>query len=258
MVKGLYTAFTGMVNSQKRLDVVSNNIANSQTYGYKKEGCTTQSFDAMYAIKIKDRTVGHLNENVGSVSLGVKIGETYRNFEQGAFITTEAKYDFALSGKGFFNIEFTDKQGNTSVMYTRDGSFQLDKDGYLLTKDGDYVLGASGGPIVIPTNTTQVAVDELGNITADGEYIDAFALTDFEDYNYLEKYGENMFRAVDGATETDEVEARVNQGYVEASNINPVQEMVEMITIAREYESGQKVINSIDEMLGRMIDISEI
>jgi flagellar basal-body rod protein FlgG len=67
-----------------------------------------------------------------------------------------------------------------------------------------------------------------------------------------------MFRAVDGATETDEVEARVNQGYVEASNINPVQEMVEMITIAREYESGQKVINSIDEMLGRMIDISEI
>ena len=75
MVKGLYTGYTGMVNSQKRLDVISNNLANATTTGFKAEGCTTQAFDSMYAIKIKDATVGHLNQNIGSVSLGAKIGE---------------------------------------------------------------------------------------------------------------------------------------------------------------------------------------
>lgn len=72
MVRGLYTAYTGMVNSQHRLDVVSNNLANATTTGYKKEGCTTQSFDAVYGIKIKDATVGHVNQNIGKLSLGAK------------------------------------------------------------------------------------------------------------------------------------------------------------------------------------------
>ena len=107
MVKGLYTAYTGMVNSQKRLDVVSNNLANATTTGYKKEGLTTKSFDEMMGIKIKDLTVGHLNQPIGNLSLGAKIGESYRDWSQGSFISTESTYDFALSGKGFFNISFT-------------------------------------------------------------------------------------------------------------------------------------------------------
>ena len=76
MVKGLYTTYTGLVNSQHRMDIVSNNLANSTTTGYKKEGCTTQSFDSVYGIKVKDLTVGHLNQNIGELSLGAKIGET--------------------------------------------------------------------------------------------------------------------------------------------------------------------------------------
>ena len=83
MVKGLYTAYTGMVNSQKRLDVVSNNLANATTTGYKKEGLTTKSFDEMMGIKIKDLTVGHLNQPIGNLSLGAKIGESYRDWSQG-------------------------------------------------------------------------------------------------------------------------------------------------------------------------------
>ena len=257
MVKGLYTAYTGMVNSQHRLDVVSNNLANATTTGFKKEGCTTQSFDSVYGIKVKDLTVGHLNQNIGTLSLGAKIGGTYRNWDQGSFITTGNTYDFALSGKGFFNISFTNKAGETSTMYTRDGAFQMNSEGYLVTKDGDYVLGQNG-PIQLPTNIDELTVETTGEIYADGVYIDTFQLTDFEDYNYLEMYGENLFRAVEGATETDTVTAAVNQGYKEASNINVVSEMVEMITIAREYESGQKVINAIDEMLGKTVTISEL
>ncbi len=106
MVKGLYTGYTGMVNSQKRLDVISNNLANATTTGFKAEGCTTQAFDSMYAIKIKDATVGHLNQNIGSVSLGAKIGETYRNWEQGSLQATNNTYDFALAGQGFISVNF--------------------------------------------------------------------------------------------------------------------------------------------------------
>lgn len=256
MVKGLYTSYTGMVNQQYRLDVVSNNLANATTTGFKKEGCTTQSFDSVYGIKIKDATVGHLNQNIGKMSLGAKIGETYRSWNQGSLISTGSNYDFALSGNGFFNISFTNKLGETTTMYTRDGSFQMNAEGYLVTKDGDYVLGESG-PIQLPTNISELTVEATGEIYADGQYIDTFALTDFEDYDYLEMYGENLFIAVEGATETD-TPVTVTQGYLEASNINVVSEMVDMITIAREYESGQKVMNAIDEMLGRMVNISEI
>ena len=148
MVKGLYTSYTGMVNQQYRLDVVSNNLANATTTGFKKEGCTTQSFDEMYGIKIKDATVGHLNQQIGTLSLGAKIGETYRSWNQGSLISTGSNYDFALSGQGFFNISFTNKAGETTTMYTRDGSFQMNSEGYLVTKDGDFVLG-EGGPIQI-------------------------------------------------------------------------------------------------------------
>ena len=256
MVRGLYTAYTGMVNSQKRMDVVSNNLANATTTGYKKEGLTTQSFDEMYALKIKDLTVGHLNENIGSLSLGAKIGESYRDWSQGSFVSTENNYDFALSGKGFFNISFTNKAGETSTMYSRDGSFQMNQEGYLVTKDGDFVLGESG-PIQLPTNIDKLEVQPTGEIYADGVYVDTFVLTDFEDYNYLEAYGENLYRAVDGATQTD-CTATVNQGYTEASNINVVSEMVEMITISRAYESNQKVIQTIDTSLEKSVNLGKL
>jgi flagellar basal-body rod protein FlgG len=142
-------------------------------------------------------------------------------------------------------------------MYSRDGSFQMNQEGYLVTKDGDFVLGESGSPIQLPTDIDTLEVQQNGEIYADGVYVDTFALTDFEDYNYIEAFGENLYRTVDGATET-ECTATVNQGYTEASNMNVVSEMVEMISIAREYESGQKVINAVDEMLGKMVSISEL
>lgn len=257
MVRGLYTAYTGLVNQQKRLDVVSNNLANATTTGFKKEGVTTQSFDSVYGIKIKDATVGYMNQNIGSMSLGAKIGETYRSWDQGSLRNTNSNYDFALSGKGFFSISFTNKAGETSTLYTRDGSFQMNQEGYLVTKDGDYVLGESGDPILLPTDASQLSVDSTGAIYADGQYVDTFGIVDFEDYDYIEAYGENLYRAVDGAV-TKDSDAVVNQGYIEASNINVVTEMVDMINIAREYESNQKIVNAVDDMLGKMVSISEL
>ena len=218
---------------------------------------TTQSFDSVYGIKVKDETVGYMNQNIGKMSLGVKIGETYRSWDQGSLKNTESSYDFALAGDGFFSISFTNKAGETSTLYTRDGSFQMNSEGYLVTKDGDYVLGDSGDPIVLPTDISKLTVDSTGRIYADGQYVDTFGIVDFEDYNYIEAYGENLYRAVDGATFKDST-ASVNQGYLETSNINVVSEMVDMINIAREFESNQKIVNSIDEMLGKMVSISEL
>ena len=257
MVKGLYTAYSGLTVQQKRLDVVSNNLANATTTGYKKEGLTTQSFKDVYGIKVKDETVGYINQNIGTLNLGAKVGESFRSWDQGSFQNTGNTFDFALSGSGLFSISFTNKAGETSTLYTRDGSFQMNREGYLVTKDGDYVLGEGGNPIQLPTDVSQLTVDSTGGIYADGQYVDTFGIVDFEDYNYIEAYGENLYRAVDGAVTTDST-AAVNQGYIESSNINVVTEMVDMINISREYESNQKIVNAIDEMLGKMVGISEL
>ncbi len=257
MVRGLYTAYTGMINQQARLDVVSNNLANATTAGFKKEGSTSQSFDSVLAIKIRDGSEGYVDRSIGPMNLGVKIGETYTDFSQGSFKSTGATYDVAISNKGFFAISYTNRAGEEQTMYTRDGSFTLNKDGCLVTKDGDFVLG-QGGPIMIPTNTASVAIDELGQIWADNVYVDKLSLVDFEDYNYLEKYGENLYIAVDGAQMKDATDATISQGYLEMSNVNVVSEMVEMINISRAYESNQKLITSIDETLGKAVTIGQV
>ena len=167
MVRGLYTAYTAMRNEQHRLDTITNNLANSSTTGYKREGATAQAFDDVFMTKLKDGSEGYVDRRVGTMSLGVKIGENYTDYTQGSFKTTENTFDFAIGGEGFFNISYTNKAGRDYTMYSRDGSFALDKDGYLVTKDGDFVLGQSG-KIQIST-TSDVVVDTMGNIYANGE-----------------------------------------------------------------------------------------
>ena len=252
MVRGLYTAYTGMINQQKRLDTVTNNLANASTTGFKREGLTSKSFDQMLTVKLNDLSVPYLNEGIGKMSLGVKIGENYTDYSQGSFKETGNTYDLALAGNGFFTISYTDKKGNTSEKYTRDGEFTMDSEGYLRTLEGDYVQG-EGGNIIIPVETSEVSIRDNGDIYADGEYVDSLRIVDFEDYNNIEKFGENLYNVVDGATETEST-AAVKQGYLEMSNINVVKEMVEMITISRAYESNQKLIQTEDDMLDKSVN----
>lgn len=247
MVRGLYTAYTGMLNQQKKMDTLSNNLANADTTGYKKEGVTAKTFETQLAIKVKDGSNAYIDQQIGTLNLGVKIGENYTDYSQGSYRSTGNTYDLALSGNGFFNISFMNKAGEQSVKYTRDGNFTIDNEGALRTQDGDYVLGESG-EIYIPENATDVSINKLGEIYADGEYVDTIKITDFEDYNYLKKYGENMYDAVDGAIEK-EADATIDQGYLEQSNINVVTEMVNMISLSRTYEANQKLIQTMDDAL---------
>lgn len=259
MVKGLYTAFTGMVNEQKRLDVLSNNLANADTNGYKKEGTTSQTFADELAIRIKDTSYYGMQKNLGTMSMGVHIGETYTDYSQGSYKVTDNQTDFAINGDGFFAISYTDKAGNTSVKYTRDGAFIVNSQGYLVTKDGDFVLNQNGATNTDPNARIQVnpnlpiVVTADGGIYQDDVLVGEIGLIDFEDYDYIAKFGENMYDMVDGATLV-ETEATIDQGCLEASNVNVVSEMVNLITISRAYQAGQKVINAVDETLDKAVN----
>ena len=264
MVKGLYTAYTGMINEQYRMDVLTKNLANAATVGFKKEGATSQSFDQVLAYKIKDTTEASQVRPLGRMSLGVKVGEHYTDYSQGSLRETGNVYDLAISGTGFFSIEFTNKAGKTSTKYTRDGGFTLNKDGYLVTKDGDYVLGKAGRIKLDPLQPT--SIDQLGNIWQNGKQVATFKITDYEDYNYLEHYGENYYQLVDGEkVNSDDIygkmedgesgakekngEYKIVSGYVEMSNVQVVSEMVEMISVSRAYETNQKIVQAYDSTL---------
>lgn len=256
MVRGLYTACTGMVNQMARLDVISNNLANSDTTAYKKEGSTSQSFDSVLTIKINDSSVKYIPQPVGNMSLGVKIGETYTNYSDGNLEETGNTLDVALAGKGFFAISYADRNGNESIRYTRDGNFALSSDGTLMTKDGDFILDENGDMINIPPGT-DISINQSGVIYASGQEVARLQMVDFEDYNYLKKFGENMYIAVDGAV-TQEANCKVYQGYLEASNVNVIDEMVEMISVTRDYESNQKIIQSIDSTLETAVNLGRL
>ena len=252
MTRGLYTAYTGMYNEQKRLDIISNNLANSATIGYKEEKVTSQAFRDMLTYKIKDRSNGFVDENIGSMSLGVKIGETYVNWDQGSLRQTENTFDIAIQGKGLFTVRVTDANGNDKILYTRNGSFNCTSDGFIVDNDGNHLQG-SGGDLQVPTDAARIVIDQDGAVYADDVYVDTIQITDFENYDYLLQYGDNFYRAVDGA-QTKEASYTLEQGYTEQSNVNVIDQMVDMITITRAYETGQKMIQTQDNLLSRSVN----
>lgn len=247
MVRGLYTAWTGMANEQKRLDIISNNLANAATVGYKQDNVTNQSFDNVLAIKIRDASEQYYDRPIGTMNLGVKLGEVYTNHEQGSLRETGNAYDLAIAGKGFFNMSVMDKDGNESIQYTRNGSFTLTHDGYIVNADGSRLQGESGD-ITIPENTAQIVIDGDGSIYADGVNSGKIILTDFDNYDFLSKIGDDLYLPAEGVNSTA-ADATIQQGFTEQSNVVVVSEMVEMIAITRAYEANQKVIQTVDGTL---------
>lgn len=253
MVRGLYSAYTGLLNQQHMLDTITNNLANSATTGYKKEGSTAKAFDEMFAIKVHDGSEDYIDKRIGKVSLGVKIGENYTDYTQGNLKGTENPYDLAIAGTGFFEISYTNKSDEQSMKYTRDGSFTVTRDGFLVTKDGDFVQGQDGN-IQLSTKVDAV-IDEMGHIYQNSTLVDTIKIVDFEDYNYLKKFGENMYDGVDGIKQK-EGDFLIQQGYLEASNANVISEMVEMITITRAFEMNQKFVQAADETLEKDVNLA--
>lgn len=249
MLRGLYTAYTGMRAQQYRMDVISNNIANTNTIGFKKDNVAFETFNQALMLKINDPERPGV-QGIGTVNFGSQLGKIYTSFEQGTLQETDNPYNVALQGKGFIAVGKMDAQGNLVTKYTRDGAFTVNAQGNLVTKDGYFVLGENG-PITLENGTLHIS--EAGEIFVEGNRIDKLQLVDFSNPETLDKLAGGIYEAKDG-TNITEFRGTVIQGFVEGSNVNSIDEMVNMINVMRSYESGQKVITTYDTTLEKAVN----
>ncbi|AOT70059.1 flagellar hook-basal body protein [Geosporobacter ferrireducens] len=184
---------------------------------------------------------------IGTLNSGVRLDKIEINFDQGQIFETDNQLDFALKGRGFFQIETPE-----GVSYTRDGSFKINGNHELVTAEGYRVLG-NNGPIVI--DGTKVAVSEKGDIFADDEWMGQLNIIDIENLKDLRKEGGNLYKMAAGTEpEGPPFTGQVLQGFLENSNVDAVKEMIEMITLFRNYESNQKMIKAYDDTLQKVVN----
>ncbi len=248
MIRGLYTSGIGMATQMKKLDVVSNNLANVNTTGYKKDSPIISSFPDILMTKINDRDqMGMMPKPIGNVTLGAQIDEIYTDFSQGSFIRTDDRFNVAIQGDGFFTVTTPDGQER----YTRDGSFIVSQDGQLKTKEGNLVMGQNGvvrlGDEFL-TRRREVFIDDTGGINIEGTLVDRLNIVSFEDQAGLDKVGDNLFQ---GGGNPGPFNGKVIQGFLEDTNVNPVTAMVDLITVSRAYEANQKMVQVHDSLMGK-------
>jgi len=276
MVRGLYTGASGMIAQMDRINVLSNNLANVNTPSYKRDTTIMKAFPEMLIRRINDDGVRvippgsyDLMPVIGKMGTGVEVNEVYTRFTQGAFKQTDNAFDLALEGEGFVAVQTPEGE-----RYTRNGSLLIDRDGFLVTKDGYQVLGENG-PIQIKKNN--FIIDEDGNVFENAEYtgdpsrlvsmeenewnktvrLDRMKIVSFPKMRYIKKMGESLYRATqhsEPAFVIQQNRPKVRQGFLEASNVNPVIEMVNLIEVHRTYEANQKMIQAHDAALGRAIN----
>ncbi|HAA63776.1 MAG TPA: flagellar basal-body rod protein FlgF [Thermoanaerobacter sp.] len=246
MLRGLYTASSGMITQTKIMDVLANNLANVNTVGYKRDVVVTSSFPNFEVTRHGGDNIPP-NGKIGRMDYGVLVDTFHTNFEEGAFSQTNGKLDLAIDGNGFFVVNTPNGQ-----RYTRDGSFTLSKDGYLVTQEG-YIVEGENGPIQLSQG--DISVDEMGNIINNGQLVDRLRIVDFDNYDGLRKEGNNLF-FIDNSANVQVIPAtgKIKQGFLEQSNVNSVKEMVNMISVMRNYESNQKVVIAFDETLGKAVN----
>ncbi len=183
---------------------------------------------------------------IGTINGGLRFDRIQTNFLGGGLGQTDNKLDFALKGDGFFKIQTPE-----GIRYTRDGSFLTDSKGQLVTAEGYQVLGKNG-PIILNPDFN---INTKGEISVGNEYVDQINVVNVLNVNGLRKQGQNLYKIEENMNPQEEAFAgEILQGFVENSNVNTVNEMVDMINILREYESSQKVIRSYDEMLGKAVN----
>lgn len=246
MIRSLYTAITGLITQEAREDVITNNMANADTNGFKSDNLSIGSFKNVL-LQNYAKTVGDNYERtiLGNVSLGSEIDSTNTLFTQGQLQPEDSNTDFAINGRGFFSVLRDNGVDPQKIYYTRDGEFHVNGDGYLVDNSGDFVLAKGGGKIQVGSDA--ISSDDYGNISAGGRNYQ-FDTVDFADYNKLQKVGDNLY---DGANPIQNAQMQVKQKYLEKSNVNVVKEMVNMISTMRTFETNQKIVQSIDETLNK-------
>lgn len=255
MTRALYTAATGMQAQQQNVDNIANNLANASTVGFKRTRLEFQ--DLLYQ---NLRTPGASANASTQLPVGLQIGlgarsiSSERLFSQGDFKQTENPLDMVIEGSGFFQVRLA----NGEMAYTRAGSFHLNAEGQVVTATGESLEPA----VTVPREATSITIGTDGTVSvtmpgqANAQNVGQIQLASFANPAGLEAIGRNLFKetAASGSATTGSPDSqglgRVNQGFIENSNVNVVEELVSMIAAQRAYETNSKVITAADRMLG--------
>jgi flagellar basal-body rod protein FlgF len=235
-----YIGLSRQMTLRRELDIVANNIANADTTGFKVE-------QLMLGTEVGERARNDQVRPGVSFVLDKGVG---RDFGQGAMQQTGRPLDFAIDGEGAF---FTVGDGANGEAYTRDGAFTLDPEGRLTTKAGAPVLG-DGGEIVLNPALGPVSVGADGTITQDGQTTGRLSVVRFEALGVLEKGGDGLYRNTSNAQTMDAPDARIQQGMLEAANVNPLIEITNLVEISRAYESVTRMIENATDLSRRAVE----
>ena len=206
-------------------DMISNNLANINTSGFKRDDVVFDVLEHGY------------NDELPL--------DQYTDFDQGDLKSTGNLMDFAISGDGFFTMESSEGQ-----LFTRNGHFSISDEGMIEDSFGNRLLGSSGPVEVLGQNGVpgEVRITEKGEVMVNGDIVNKLLITDFEDKHELEKVGNNLFKPNEGVTGESIESKGIVQGFLETSNINPVNEMVNLIDMHRQFEATQKVMRTFDQI----------
>jgi flagellar basal-body rod protein FlgG len=252
MIRALYTAAAGMQSQQMNLDVISNNLANVNTTGYKETKLQFQ--DVLYQTTREagsDQGAGNQLPESLQIGQGAVPVSTERLFTQGEMSQTGGNLDIAIQGNGFFQVQMPDG----TLAYTRDGSFKNDSQGRVVTSDGYPV---QGGFQPVPNGTTNITISASGSVTyttASGLTTSQVQIARFNNPGGLDAVGQNLYKetVASGTAELGDPSqngfGQLQQGYLELSNVSVVQEMVSLILAQRAYEVNSKAVQAADEMM---------
>lgn len=236
MIKGIYTSASGMIPHVLKQEVFANNMANANTIGFKR--------DRVFLQKLKQAQDGLITDLEWKVPM---VDGVYIDFSQGFTRKTECPLDVAIEGEGFFVV-----QSPEGERFTKDGEFCLNQEGMLVNKNGHLVLSDSG-PITISGDDISISGD--GTISVDGSEVAKIRIVDFEKpYNLVKVNYGYLAPAEEEAQAINAEDYEVRQGYVEESNVNIIEQMVDMLVSFRAYEAGQKSIHAQDETLDKAVN----
>ncbi len=247
MLRSLYIAATGLMTQRSKMDVITNNITNADTTGYKTDRMISRSFEDMLLERMNDPAIINSRPDVGPLNTGTHIDEITIDFSSGSLEETGETTDLAIQGDGFFCV-----QASQGVRYTRSGNFYVNADGNLVTQEGYYVLGQDGGQIHV--GTSDFTVNEDGSVWTDEGQVGSLRIVQFQDTAGLRKTGDNLYVSYNNEQPTLVEAPVVKQGYLESSNVDIATEMVEMLTTSRAYESNQKIITMVDDTLDQAVN----
>lgn len=273
MLRGFYTAASGMIAQQRRTEMLTNNLSNANTPGFKADQSSVRAFPEMLLRRMDQVTVPTqkklnlpFNPVVGGLNTGVYMQEAIPAFRQGDIIATDKKTDIALvdlqipvneeNGKRG-TVFFTVMNANGEERYTRNGNFTLDQQGFLTTSSGYYVLDDQGNRIQL--NSDQFVVDENGIISENNQPVARLSVAYADNPYRLIKEGDGLYRTEDGqplanAFNNANVQFKLQQGYIEQSNVDTARTMTDMLTAYRAFEANQKVLQAYDKSLEKTVN----